>query len=258
MSRYINYIFLGVATLSAIILRTVMSFFIIEANSGFIKSENLGVAIFIIVVLLLAATAVYFFGANSETQKSQKPSFKGLFPRIVSLLLGASMIISAFMPSILPSWQKGLESLLSLAFGLYLIFYALKRFIKIKLPDLLCVISVVYWLIKLVNLFTTYSALSNTFDNIFEIFTLCSVLFFFLSFAKGICLEPNEKSIKTLNASAYLASFMAFACSAPKAIIVLTNNQAILGDNKSFLILFLTGVYILTFILENNTKKPQI
>ena len=258
MSRYINYIFLGVATVSAIILRTVMYFFIIDLDSGFIRNENLGVAIFIIVILLLAAAVVCFFGANSETQKPQKPSFKGLFARIVSLLLGIAMMIAAFMPSLIPIWQKGLESLLSLAFGLCLIFYALKNFIKIKLPDLLCVIPVVYWLIKLVNLFTTYSALSNTFDNIFEIFTLCSVLYFFLSLAKGICLEPNEKSVKTLNASAYLASFMALACSVPKAIIVLTNNQSILGDNKSFLILLLTGVYILTFILENNTKKPQI
>ena len=255
MSHYINYIMLGVATLSAIILRTVMSFFIIDANSGFIRGENLALAIFIVIVLILAAAAVCFFGVQAT--KNKKPEFKGVFFLIISLLLGVAMIASAFIPSLLPTWQKSLETLLSLALGLYLIFYGLADIIKIKLPDTLWIVTVVYWLVRLVNVFTTYSALSNTFDNIFEIFTLCSVLFFFLSLSKGFCLEPARKSLKTLNAAAYLACFMAFACSVPKAIILLTNNQAILGDNKSFLILLLTGAYILTFII-NKKEKPQI
>lgn len=257
MSRYINYIFLAVATLSAIILRTVMSFFIVDVSSGFVKSENLSVAIFIAIILLLAAAAVCFFGARSETKKLKKPSFKGALPSVVSLLLGLAIIISAFTPSLLSTWQKGLEMLLSLGFGLYLILYAFGNLVRIKLPDMLWIIPVVYWLVKLVNVFTTYAALSNTFDNIFEIFTLCSVLFFFLSLAKCLCLETNKKNIKTLKITSYLACFMSFSCSVPKAIIVLTNNQSILGDNKSFIILFLTGLYMLSFMLQNN-KKPQI
>ncbi len=254
MSRYINYIFLLVATVSAIIMRTVMSFFIIDASSGFIKSENLAVAIFIIIVLLLAAGVVCFFAA-SENIKIKKPEFKGIFPLISSILLGATLIISAFLPSMLPIWQKSLEMFLALAFGIYLILYALTDIIKITLPDILSVIPVVYWLVKLVNTFTTYSALSNTFDNIFEIFTLCSLLFFFLSLSKSLSLEPDAKNIKTLNAASYLACFMAFSCSVPKAIVILTNNGWMLGDNKSFLILLLTGVYILTFILSNTKNN---
>ena len=255
MSRYINYIFLGVATLSAIILKTVMSFFIIDADSGFIKNENLAVAIFIIVLLILAAAAVCFFGANTHISKGKKPQFKGVFPCIISLLLGFAMIVAAFLESTLPAFQKNLESILSLAFGFYLIYTAIGFIAKIKTSGSLLIISVVYWLVKLVNIFTVCSTLSNTFDNIFEIFTLCSVLYFFLYLSKAVSLEPDIKTQKTLNAISYLACFMTFACSLPKAIVVLTNNQAILGDNKSFLILLLTGVYILTFIIKN---KPKI
>lgn len=252
MSRYINYMFLGIATLSAIILRNVMSFFIIDVDSGFIRNENLGAAVFIIISLLLAAVTVCLLGRNNQQKRL---SFTGGFPFVSSLLLGIALIISAFMPSMLPTWQKSLEALLSLAFGIYLILYIFGNTGKIKLNDILWVVPVVYWLVKLVNVFTTYSALSNTFDNVYEIFTLCSVLFFFLSLSKCLVLEAEEKNLKALNISSYLGCFMAFTCSVPKAIMVLTNNQSILGDNKSFTILLLTGVYILSFILSNTKKQ---
>ena len=255
MSRYVNYILLGIATFSAIILRTVMSFFIIDTNSGFVRSENLGFAIFIIIVSLFAAAVVSFFSANNTTIKIKETNNKGLFFKTASVLLGVITILSAFVPNNLTVFQKSIETLLSLGFGAYLIATVFTKPQKDKLFDMWLIVSVVYWLVKLVNVFTVYSALSNTFDNIFEVFTISSVLFFFLFLSKSTCLEEEKKTTKGLNITAYLSCFMALSCSVPKAIIVLTNNQTILGENKSFLILLLTGIYILSFIIDN-TKRP--
>ncbi len=257
MSRYKNYLMLGVATLAAIVMRTVMAFFIIDQKSGFVNSEAIAYAVFIVIVLLAAAAVVYLQAFIGPIQKLAAPDFSGGFRIISSAILSLVIVLDALKMQtnyLLPSWQINLYIMMACVFALYLILSAFPNLNK-NMPELLTVIPVAFWLCRLVMVFTVFSSVSNTVDNIFELLTLCTILLFHLTYAKAVCLEPTVKLLRRLNAVAYLSCYMAFITAVPRMIIVCLGYESILHqNNKTFGVIFWVGLYILVFILKNNKK----
>ena len=255
MSRYKNYLMLSVATVAAIVMRTVMAFFIIDQNSGFVNNENMAYAVFIIVIILAAAAVVYLQALTSPLEKLKAPDFAGVFRIIISILLALAIAFDVSVNQtsyLLPLWMTRAYTVISVIFMAYLMFSAFKR----ETPPLLSVIPVIFWLLRLVMAFLEFSSVSNTVENLLELLTICIILLFFLTYGKAICLEPVVKLLRKLNALTYLACYMAFVTAIPKAVIVFSGYENILHENnRSFIVTLLTGFYILLFIFKNNKKS---
>ena len=245
---------LSVATIAAIVMRLVMAIFIIDQKSGFVNSENIAYAVFIVMVILAAAVIVCLQAVFSPLDKLKKPDFSGASRVIVSVLLALAVVFDTSAKqtgSFVPLWMIRAYTVVSILFILYLIFSAFKK----DLPTIFSVIPVVFWLLRLAKVFFEFSSVSNTVDNLLELLSICTILLFFLTYAKNLCLEPEKKLLRNLNALSYLSCYMAFVTAVPKAIIVFSGFEGILHqNNRSFLVTLLTGFYILFFILKNNKK----
>lgn len=254
MGRCKNYLMLSVATIAAIVMRLIMAFFITDQKSGFVNSENIAYALFIVLIILAAAVAVFlqvFFGKKENFRSAD---FEGAPRIVISILLSFAVILDIGVNKtgvLVPVWMARLYVAVAVVFIAYLIFSAFKK----ETEPLLSVIPVVFWLLRLVMTFIEFSSISNTVDNIIELVTLGVILIFFLTYSKAICLDADQKLLRNLNALSFLSCYMAFITAVPKAVIVFSGHAGILHqNNRSFLLTLLTGVYILFFVFQNNKK----
>ena len=118
------------------------------------------------------------------------------------------------------------------------------------------ILIVLYFFMRLVVSFSSYSSISNVSDNVFDIFMLCATLVFFLYFAKVYCLISPEKSCFRVLPISFLAFSFTALNTIPKLLLLCAGRPALDHDTPSCLITNIAmGVFIAVFTLRLFSKN---
>lgn len=251
----------AVATAAAIILRFIQIEFITEPETGFFYKNYRGLgigisfAIFAVVIILIAASAIY--GKKPDVYAKPKKFFAA-----GNIIMAAAVVYEALFSSvgnIVPSWQILFQMILGLICAAIFLFNGLAAYRNTIIPPLWDTALVVFWLIRIMVVFSGYVSVSTIADNVFELTALCTMLVFFLNAAK---MRNNVKSDKQYSAILPLA-VLAFICcvtySVPQIINTVLNGVSAHSGRATEITDLAMAIYISGFFhqyfMKNKRKK---
>ena len=121
------------------------------------------------------------------------------------------------------------------------------------------VIPTLYYIVKLVNLFISTSALALVTKNIFMLFANAAVLLFMYEFA---CFENgvknDQKSLKKLFSTGITAIILCAVTAIPPLLtFAFKKTEMLNGDIASALLLTAQAIFIFVYINQTFYKKPE-
>ena len=255
---------LWIALPICVILKLIQFIFTIDSTTGFIKQQYKDISTLITLVILAAVAAMcvlaYFAEGVSKKQGELRPILA-----VTGVLTGGMFICETVSGlSSLGNWYSILLVLLSLLSAFVFVAFGLKNIYPYNFPSLLLAVPVVYYVVKLISLFTSTSELSLVTENIFLLFTNSALLWFLFEFANYENeLSDPKKSHKKIFACGITAVMLCVITSLPKLIILITNKSTVLrGDVSASLLMLSQAIFILSYIVgifhkkDNDPSKP--
>ena len=220
MTLKLNCIIFSLTTLAAIVLRSLMLLFTIDPVSGFVRTEYALPNLFITIALIAAciivfATAMLLGSKRPEEIKLSQPPLL-----CACIAMSAAMVYETFFSVLLEGAnpiQSVLHYVLTVVSAAVLIGSAVMKFLKLDFPKILTLIPVIYWIMRLIIVFTSFSEISAISDTIIETTTMCLTLITFLAFSKIECNQPIKRP-KLFFATALLCGTVATLGSVPRII----------------------------------------
>ena len=247
-------LFFFAATAFTTVLRIILLSFAIEPNSGFIKSEYSFIATAILIVIFIIAVLTFVFGYMTKaTIKNSLPN--NALVKITSVFLGLVILydtIFSTMEYSVSSWQKTLEFITAIIAAVALVSFALMNSLKIQFPRLMTVAPILFWLLRLVIIFSSFSSLTNIVDNIFELAALCLILVSSLKVAKNACLEQEARQQTQNFALLLTTALVCFVTSLPRAFVSLSGYADMLHQNDlPIMTTLIAGIYFMVFAFSS-------
>lgn len=243
--------FFLIAAVVNVLFRSFQVMFTID-NKGFVLGSYKSISYKMIILQILAVGVATAFGALVHRYPENTPKV-GILLGSVSALFGAWIIVDliAFPPSLMvPVWQSALIKFFGLLSGILWIIYSLNKLLPIKLPPLLFVVPVLYWVMRLIWAFTTLNTLALTMGHVLLLITYCAVLVFMLELAKLMNGIDREYNFKKLLATGICSAILCFTFSVPYLIsMALGSNAASVEGYSPVFLLFVTGVFITVFLI---------
>ncbi len=251
-------LFFCVAIPLCIALRFMELQYIVEAKTGFYKSEFTGYGNAIIAVIFAFAvmTAVFSFTSHRSPEHPPKPNIPlSICSFILAISIVAEMFLESFAPDII-IWQVVFLRISEILAAAFLVLFGLNKFINIPIHQVIYAFFPIYIIFKIIFSFTAISSLALISDNILLIASYCTSLLFAVSFAKLYNKMDTEKGFKRLLASGLVSVILCFTQSIPHIIYNLLNNNVYLHTSMhtNINLLFL-GIFILTFLLSHFSKE---
>lgn len=255
--------FFAIAAPLAIFIRTFQVFFTISSN-GFTPQRFRDLGYKLTIAILAAVAVSTAFGFITHRCPENLPKKRPVLMAAM-ILLGVWTIADILifpLASSVPVWQSISLNLLAILSGVLWIISAVESYIPIKLPRIVFIIPVLFWIVRLIWAFTTLNTLSLTTNYIFLLLAYCAVLIFMLQYAKQINGIDKEYNFKKLLASGICASSLCGVFSIPLILeTMLRNNIDKAGLFSSIITLFVNGLFILTFTISHfsnsNLKKRR-
>lgn len=256
---------LGVSLPICVILRTIQLFFTIDNTTGFKKQaySTISTLITVVVCATIAAIAILSVVANQKKRINEASGWIGLVSIFTGLMFAHQTVVEAVELG-KGSFVGVLLVFATLATSAVFIGYGVKGIFNIKFPLILLVMPVIYYIIKLISLFITTSALSLTTENVFLIFNYCALLLFVYESA-GFENEIGDvkKRSKKLYAYGIAATMLCAVSALPQLALSVLGKVELSYDEISMLLLnVFVGVFVITYILCNfddgsKIKKPS-
>lgn len=248
-----SYLYFAVSAAVATLLRTLLLFFGIDAKSGFIKSEYVIPATVILALIAIGAILSFVFAMTAKATVKRSVPKSALF-KIMSILLAIVILYDTFFSKLdysFSPWLRKLEYITSIIAAVVLISFVVMDFMDIEFPRILSIAPILFWFMRLIIIFTSFSTLANIPDNIFELAALCCILISSLHTAKTVCRETPPKKQPLSFALLLMTAFICFTTALPRLIVSLTGNSALLHVNDlPFMTTMISGIYFLTFAVE--------
>lgn len=255
MNRKITYIYFSVATAASIAFRLFLLIFAIDPKSGFVKTEYFGLSTFMLILIALAAILVFVFSRSSNVTFSKEEKTTSLFNKVVSFSLAVTILFEViFSPlsKMLPAFQQGLDLIAALLAFCTLICYAFQKELKISFNPLIYTLPLVFFIIRLVGVFTVFSAFSMIVDIVFELAALCALLVGFLFFAKCENFSSDNIKKQVAFASFMFASSLGLTASVPKILLnILGHSEYIHINSVPMYSVFFASVFLLLYSVEH-------
>jgi len=256
-------LFFVLATVISVLVRALQVMFTID-DKGFSIDDYKNISYAMLVIQFLAVGVATFLGALVH-RYPEKPPVVGPVLAVASALLGIWIIADLIMfapPVSVPMWQSALIKFFGLLSGIILVVYSLSKILPIKLPSILFVVPVLFWVMRLIWAFTTINTLALTSGHILLLITYCSVLVFFLELAKLMNGIDKEYNFKKLLATGICSTTLCFTFSVPYIInTVLGGSAATVEGYSPVLLLFVTGcfnaVFLFCYFNNNNLRKRR-
>lgn len=245
----------GLSLPVCVLLRVMQLIFTIDNNTGFIKQQYTSISTLITVIVCAAAVSVgllaVFTNEITKNAKMYRPSVAA-----TCMLLGGMFIfqtVASLSNLSSNAWYNILLIFLSLASAFVFLLYGVKNVSDYQIPPMVLVVPVVYFVVKLISVFVSTSALALVTENIFLIFTNSVLLWFVFEFA---CFE-NEigdtlQKPTRLFASGLSAIVLCASNSVPKLIqIACYKIQITRVDIAEILLNISLALFIFSYITGN-------
>lgn len=234
-------------------LRTYEIAALTDLATGFIESEmkTISVIITCIIAALALAVAVCAFTVKRNPVKIPKTSL-GL--GLASFLLSFGIlfdIANVYFSNNVPEWQAALVNISGLVSVVFFVCYGVTAFVSLHLPRALFIAPVIYWLFKLVCVFTAISSISLLTDYAFMMLAICGILLFMFELAKIANKIELKQCYRRLLIWGLLAAFFSILTVASPLLARLFGAETIFREGGSDAVVYLlTGIFIVVFILN--------
>lgn len=257
-----------VSTPICVLLRTIQLVFTIDGGTGFIKQQYSTISVLITLIVCATVGAIGMLASSIDGIK-QNPHKTQPAVALAGILVGVMFIyqtIANLKGLTIGAWHDMLLAVLCLLSAFVFIAYGLKSIYSYKMPAMILVIPVVYYIVRIINVFVSTSALALITENVFLIFTNSVLLWFMFEFAS---LENQigdaSKKTKKLFASGIASVMLCTVTAIPKLILIITDSSDVSnGDVASSLLNVAVGIFVFAYIICNfgeqnaaNQKKPS-
>ncbi len=235
--------------------RTLQRFYMIDVSTGF-HSEGfelvgllITVGFFVFAVIELVLTWLTYPRRLDPTERSVGMAV-GAFSAGACLLIAAAALVLT---------GKGVAdtvmALADFAFALCLFWRGACLLTRLKFSPPLSLLSVVYFLIKLIFSFSAYAGEVTVTDTVFDILTMCALLLFFVADAKIIAGIGNNKTAVAFYGWGVSAAVYCLAAFFPSVVNLLFGNAFELhGGSLPDITYVGFAIYILASL---NTAKEE-
>lgn len=262
MSKLKFFIFLGVTTVSAIIVKCIQIAFLTNAQNGFFYNdfETLG---HLLTALVVAATAICaLFGSFiKDRELSPIPKSNALFGS-AAFLLGISQITEIFTYKVnlagVPNTLLFLRTASILGSGVVFCYVGIYCFIKKKCNFNYIPISVIAWILRLITTFISFSGMSNISDNLYDVLCISATLVFLLFHSKMLCGLYKSKNTTVIFTIGAVAFILCAVNVVPKILLPILSVKGFAHTHTdSPLVLLFMAFYILFYLLNISGNKAE-
>ncbi len=250
---------LWIALPICIILRLIQLVFTIDSSTGFIRQQYSEISALISFVVFATITALcvlaYFAEGISKTKDELHP-----LVAVTCVFTGGMYVYETVTSTAsLGSWHGILLVFLSLLSAFVFIAFGLKNVYSYNFPSIMLIIPAVYYVVKLIKLFVSTSALALVIENIFLLFTNSALLWFLFEFASfensfGNLQKSPKKIFVCSIATAMLCAVTAF----PKLFLLVSGYLPVSrGDISACLLMLSQALFIFVYTISNFCQKEK-
>lgn len=249
---------------ACIVFRFVHLAYAVDASTGFFYDsyKAIGYGLFVAIAAILLLVAVFSNTVRRKPEKQPKVnSYLGCASIFMGISIGYEIINETFVNAI-QVWQIVLLDLSGILAAIFFIVYGLKMFIDFNVPEMLTIIAPIYFIIRLICIFTTVSSLSLISDTVVTVLCQSLALVFMLNFAKILNYMDDRKIFRKLLTTGLCASIICLADSIPRICLSLLKPDRILHSVATYpLSTLATGLFIacftISFFSERNLKSRR-
>ncbi len=230
MTVKLNCLIYGLCIITGTAIRSIMLLYTIDPVSGFIKNEY---ALYsaLMIVFLVAAAVIVFLSANLlKTNNELTPRINGIPFSIVCIIMAAAIIYETFFSQLLDRaslFQTLPQHLFAAASAVSLLFIAFCKLTKRDFNPIFSVAPVIFWIMRLIIIFTEFSTISTISDTVIETAGMCLALLTFLFYSKIEC-EMQSKNHRLFLATAMLSGYVSAVSAVPRIVAdVMSVGQAV-------------------------------
>lgn len=205
-------LFFYVALSASVLMRLVQLNFTIEPKTGFFAAESsrFGIYLLLLIIAACASTAILCFTTHRSPEHPPKRSaLAGVAAFFASALTAAELFSETFAGTV-PDWQATVLTLAGVATVIFFFAYGVSLISDFALHPLATAVPVIYFIAKIICVFTSISSLALISDNLLTIAAYCALLLFFLYFGKlynGIDPDFNFRKLLAAGLSSVLLCF---------------------------------------------------
>lgn len=248
----------------SILLRVIQMVYTVEDVTGFFKRGYEGVGFVLLVTVFIAFAAVF---ATSYTARRcpPNPPKVDLVTGLFSLALGVSIAYQLFTEEFVSnvrSWQIIMLDITGVLAAIYFIAFGFKMIINYKLPKLFSLVPAVYWIFRLICIFTSISELALIAENVITLASNCLILLFMVNMAKLYNGIDNERNFKKLLSFGLCCVMACFTDALPRIIALISGHAEYMHGTlpAAFTVLmcgFFTASFIFAHFSSSNLKKKR-
>ncbi len=240
------YLLTLLATVGIVVMRTVQNLLMIEPKTGFFIEAYQGVAGVMLIGIAVIVLAVGIYARICKDKPKNAPKINVSIALAYVILAGA-VFYELFFTEIsknIPVWQVALHLALGVATAGTFVLFAVSVFGRIDYTNMLGVIPVLFWSIKLIIIFSNYSSLATIAENVFELAALCGILLYVLNLAKlqnGVGEKIKDKFMCVSSVTFMLCGIY----SVPQMILYFTGNRQLAHTTN---VTFITSAAVMIFV----------
>lgn len=232
--------------------------FIIDPKNGFFTTDNQVFGLVATIILFAIAMLICIFAFTTHRSPEHPPKHN-YFLSATSFCLSALVFYDTFFVKTI-SESSSIFNILKLIFAIctiiFLLFFAAKSIFAIKIPDFCYLFPCFFIIVKTITEFTRIASIAIITDNLFLISAFCSVMVFFLQFAKLYNNLDTEKNFRKILASGLVSVFLCTVQSVAYFCFGFLNNFENVHTTVSTNILLLGfALFIVAFTLSHFSKK---
>ncbi len=247
-------------------LRTYEIVALTDSASGFVENEFISLASILtgVIAFLALVVAICAYTVKRNPVKLPKTS---VILSLTSFLCSFGILLdvaNVYFSSGVPSWQATLVNVSGIISVVFFVCYGVTAFVSFHLPRVLFIAPVIYWLFKLVCVFTSISSISLLTDYAFMMIAICATLLFMFEFSKIANKINLKSSYKKILATGLIASFFSFLTVIPPLLARAFGAVTVFREGSADAVVYLlSAVFIIVFIMnmfkgENLTNAKKI
>lgn len=251
-------VFFSVALPFSVLLRFFGLKFIIDPKNGFFTTDNQILGTVTTVLFFVIALLVCIFSFTTH-RSPENPPQQNIYLQGFSVILAIVILAETFFvkaPIGTAQMLVVFKMISAICAVVFLAFFAFEEFLPFKMPLICYLFPCLYIILKTITEFTHISSTALITDNIMVLAGYCSVMMFFLQFAKLYNNSDPEKNFRKLLASGLCSVFFCLTQSVAYFIYNLTagfeNLHTTISVNSELLA---SGLFIGAFLISHFSKK---
>ncbi len=236
-----------------VIIRAIQLIFTIDSTTGFIKQPYSQISLLITFVVCAAVASIGVMSYAAEDIVCNNAKLHPIVAAACVLTGGMYIYETVSNLSNLGGWHSVALVFLSLLSAITFIAYGLRNIYLYNFPSIMLICPAVYYVIKLIKLFVSTSALAIVTENVFLLFTNSALLWFMFEFASfENHIGDSIKKPNKLFTSGVVSTMLCLVTALPKLILFFSQKtQVSTADVSAAVLMIAQSIFILCYIIGN-------